>query len=115
MAEKTSAKPTAPVAAQTSPTTMAWSAPIASLRVSVKALKDSGGFGKIMEKVGLAMTDSDLLYSKADSTPIKSSGSVIEIDENALTNGRQKFFETLASAGIDFVTSDASSAKFRIF
>jgi hypothetical protein len=109
VAEKTSAKP---VAVQSSPTTMAWSAPIASLKVSVKCLKTAGGFGKIMELMGLAMTESDLLYSKAEATPITAAGNVIEINEDALANGKKQFVDKLAASGIDFETKDV---KFRIF
>ena len=109
MSDKTSAKPAAVPAA---PTTMAWSAPIASLKVSVKALKTAGGFGKIMELTGLAMTESDLLYVKADATPITAAGNVIEINEDALANGKKQFTERLTAAGLDF---DAKDVKFRIF
>lgn len=109
MAEKPNAKP---VAAPSAPSTMAWSAPIASLKVSVKSLKTAGGFGKIMELIGLAMTESDLLYAKAEATTITTVGNIIEINEDALANGKKKFTETLATAGIDF---DAKDIKFRIF
>lgn len=114
MSDKSSAKPSAATGSPSvaSPTTMAWSVTLASLKVSVKALKEHGGFGKIMEKVGLAMTESDLLYSKEDSAQVKTGGGFIEIDPQSMTDGMKKFTDKLASAGIDF---DPKDVKYRIF
>jgi hypothetical protein len=110
--EKTTAKASG-VSVPSSPTTMAWSSPLASLKVSVKALKTAGGFGKIMELMGLAITESDLLYVKADATPITAAGSnIIEINEDALANGKKQFTERLIAAGIDY---DPAVVRFRIF
>jgi hypothetical protein len=90
---------------------MAWSGLIDSMKVSVRALRDGGGFVKILEKHGLTMVDSaGLSFVFASGVTINPTA-VTEITLE-VAEGKQKLVEGLAKAGIECNPNDI---RLRVF
>jgi hypothetical protein len=90
---------------------MAWSGLIDSMKVSVRALRDGGGFVKILEKHGLTMVDSAGLSFVFASGMTINPAAVTEISPE-VAEGKQKLIEGLAKAGIECNPTDI---KLRVF
>lgn len=89
---------------------MAWSALIDSMKISVRALRDGGGFVKILEKNGLTMMDSaGLSFVLIGGTEVNPAA-VTEI--TSVSDDGEKLAEVLAKAGIDCNPADI---KLRVF
>lgn len=90
---------------------MAWSGLIDSMKVSVRALRDGGGFVKILEKNGLTMVDSaGLSFVFMVGTEIDPS--VVTELSPLFAEGKQKMVDGLSKAGIECKPDDI---KLRVF
>jgi hypothetical protein len=81
------------------------------MKVSVRALRDGGGFVKILEKHGLTMVDSAGLSFVFASGITISPAMVTEVSL-AVAEGKQKLVDGLAKAGIECNPDDI---KLRVF